>query len=112
MLTLSNQQAAAFIIPSFLKTALSAFKERWLSRFLRTLERALKYRVNNIETITRIAAASLKSNTVDLPAIEVQHDYMEREAYNNGRFCEEQGFDSLGSILKSNESKPSNNIKE
>ncbi len=77
-----------------------------------TLERALKYRVNNIETITRIAAASLKSNTVDLPAIEVQHDYMEREAYNKGRFCEEQGFDSLGSILKSNESKPSNNIKE
>lgn len=56
-----------------------------------SLERALKYRVNRIETLSRIAAQCMKPSTEydSFPEIPLGHDYMEREAYQKGRFCEE-----------------------
>ncbi len=77
-----------------------------------TMERALKYRVNTIEAIARIAAACLKPNTGPLPEIEVSHDYMEREAYHKGRFCDEPGLDTLESLFNRDEDKPHNPGKE
>jgi len=64
-----------------------------------TMERALKYQVNTLEAIARIAAAYLKPNTGELPEIEVAHDYMQREAYQKGRFCDEPGLDSLETLF-------------
>jgi len=64
-----------------------------------TMERALKYRVNTIGAITKIAAVCLRPDAGDLPEIEVSHDYMEREAYLKGRFCDEPGLDSLGTLF-------------
>jgi hypothetical protein len=77
-----------------------------------TMERALKYRVNTIEALTRIAAVCLKPNAGNLPDIEVSHDYMEREAYQKGRFCDEPGLDTLGSLFKRDKDKPQDRKKE
>ena len=33
------------------------------------------------------------------PEFLVQHDYMEREAYVKGRFCNEHGFENLNSLF-------------
>lgn len=77
-----------------------------------TMERALKYRVNTIEAITRIAAACLKPDTGPLPEIEVSHDYMEREAYHKGRFCDEPGLDTLESLFNRDGDEPHNPGKE
>ncbi len=77
-----------------------------------TMERVLKYRVNTIEAIARIAAACLKPNTGTLPEIEVSHDYMEREAYQKGRFCDEPGLDTLESLFNRDENEPQNPEKE
>jgi hypothetical protein len=77
-----------------------------------TMERALKYRVKTIEAITRIAAVCLNPNTGNLPEIEVSHDYMEREAYRKGQYCDEPGIDTLKSIFDRDKDKPQNPGKE
>jgi len=68
---------------------------------LHTIERANQYRVNRIEVLSRIAAQRMKQNLQPspLPEIQIQHDYMEREAYQKGRFCEETGLDKLDALL-------------
>jgi len=64
------------------------------------IKRALEYRVNDIDTISRIAIQCLKKNTEEWPDIETTQDYMEREAYRRGRFSDEPGFDTLDSLLR------------
>jgi transposase len=77
-----------------------------------TMARALKYRVNTIEAITRIAAACLRPNTGEPPELEISQDYMEREAYHKGRFCDEPGLDTLNTLFKRSENEPQNPGKE
>ncbi|MBF0432807.1 MAG: helix-turn-helix domain-containing protein [Fibrobacteria bacterium] len=65
----------------------------------KTIERALTYRVTKIETLSNIAVRLMKRNGNTSSEFLVQHDYMEREAYQKGRFCNEQGFDKLNSLF-------------
>ena len=52
--------------------------------FVRTLERAYKYKVTGIETIERIALLLMRQETSDLPLVEVDGDFRQREAYLEG----------------------------
>lgn len=96
----------------FLRTLYFLLKKMAQPLLEQTMERALKYRVKTIEAITRIAAACLKPNTGSSPEIEVPHDYMEREAYRKGQFCDEPGLDTLESLFNRDKNKPQDPEKE
>lgn len=72
------------------------------------MARALKYRVNNITAIAKIAVTCLKPNIETLPEVEISHDFMERESYHKGRFCDEPGLNTLESLFKRDTTKPQN----
>jgi len=51
-----------------------------------TIERALKYRVSNIDTLMRISHQLMKKEFYEVPEIAAANDYENRETYQQGRF--------------------------
>jgi transposase len=52
--------------------------------FVRTIERAYKYRIISLETIERIALLLMRQETSKLPLVEVDGDFQQRETYLEG----------------------------
>jgi len=81
----------------FIRSLYSLSGKIMLSLFKSAIERALKYRVYNIHTISRIAAQQMKQNGELLSSNEPEFDesYKEREAYKLGLYCDEHELDNL-----------------
>jgi transposase len=60
--------------------------------FLRTIERALKYRIDDLETIWRIALLHVQDGLDTLPAVDIDESFTEREAYQEGALSDEPDF--------------------
>jgi hypothetical protein len=60
--------------------------------FVRTLERALKYRIGELETIWRIALLQVQDGLDVLPAVDLDASFTEREAYQEGCLSDEPDF--------------------
>ena len=56
--------------------------------FLKSLERALKYRITSLEVIERIAYLYLQQGAGDLPLAQVDEAFRQREAYLEGSLTE------------------------
>jgi len=52
--------------------------------FVESIERAHKYKITAIETIERIALLQMRQETAVLPLVEVDEDFCERDAYQEG----------------------------
>jgi hypothetical protein len=59
------------------------------SLFIKSVNRALKYRVTDIATIERIAALEMQSGVYEVQDAEFDAEYKKREAYHSGRFTDE-----------------------
>jgi len=74
------------------------------------LGRAIQYKVNRIDVLTRIAGCLMKQSSttqrLPLPEMPIDPDYQQREAYKKGRFCDEPGLAQLPSLLDSSVSTP------
>ncbi len=60
--------------------------------FARTIERALKYRITDTETIWRIALMQIQDGFDTLPAVDFDASFTEREAYQEGCLSDEPDF--------------------
>jgi transposase len=56
--------------------------------FLKSLERALKYRITSLEVIERIAFLYLQQGAAELPPAQVDEAFRQREAYLEGSLTE------------------------
>jgi len=56
------------------------------SLFIRTIKRALKYRITDAQTIERIAILLMEEGTYDVPSVQIDHEFTGRESYLDGRF--------------------------
>ena len=81
--------------PHFIRALYGLTKKMAPSLFMATIERALKYRVANIETLVRISRQLMEKGLGDFPTPPINNDYEKREAYQEGRFSQETelGFD-------------------
>jgi hypothetical protein len=69
--------------------------------FIRTIERALKYQITDIETVRRIALLSMGEGIEPLlPCAEVDESFREREAYVEGHLSEEPDFSPYDELLE------------
>ena len=59
------------------------------SLFIKSINRALKYRVTDIATIERIAVLYLRTGSYEVPDAGFDAEYKKREAYLKGRFTDE-----------------------
>ena len=72
----------------FLRKLLALSRKMTLALFVKSLERAYKYRITSIETIARIAALYLSEGTDALLETEIDETFQEREAYQEGAFTD------------------------
>jgi hypothetical protein len=71
------------------------------SVFEKTIERALAYKINNVEAIERIAGQLMRTDTQEWPEVSASDDFESREAYLDGRLSEEPDLFSYAKLLKS-----------
>jgi hypothetical protein len=57
------------------------------SLFIKTVKRALKYRITDTKTIERIAILLMKEGNYDVPSVEIDQEFRDRESYLDGRFA-------------------------
>jgi transposase len=72
----------------FLRKLIALSRKITSALFIKSLERAGKYRITDIETIKRIAALYLSEGAELLPSVEVDETFLEREAYRAGAFTD------------------------
>jgi hypothetical protein len=79
--------------PAFIR-ALYAFYRQWGEElFIQTVQRALTYKVNSLDMLSRIATQIVKTIICgNTPCIEAYDDYLKRPAYKDGRFSQENGY--------------------
>lgn len=84
----------------FLRELFALAQEMTATLFVRTLQRALKYRIACIDTLRRIAMSYLNQGGHMLPCAEVDERFRERDAYLEGRFTEEPDFSAYDRMLE------------
>lgn len=67
--------------------------------FVRSVTRAMKYRIKTVETIRRIAIMYLNEDARTLPDAEVDERLLERNAYQEGRLTDEPSFSDWDEML-------------
>jgi transposase len=71
----------------FIRELYGLHKKLAPSLFIRTVKRALKYRITDIKTIERIAMLLMKEGNYDVPSVEIDQKFRDRESYLDGRFA-------------------------
>jgi len=73
----------------FIRQLYSLYKKTAPTVFAKTLQRALKYRINNMDTIENIIRLILKQSNYAMPLPEIDEAFKNRPAYIEGRFADE-----------------------
>ncbi|MFC1886808.1 helix-turn-helix domain-containing protein [Thermodesulfobacteriota bacterium] len=71
----------------FIRELYGLHKKLAPSIFIRTVKRALKYRITDTNTIERIAILLMKEGNYDVPSVQIDREFTDREAYLDGRFA-------------------------
>lgn len=73
------------------------------SVFIQTIERALRYQITDIDTLQRIARLCLSQDDVQLPGVDVNESFRQREAYQQGRLTDAPDLSLYDKMLEDNE---------
>jgi len=73
----------------FMRKLLALSRKMTPALFIKSVERARKYRITSIATIERIALLHLAQEGATLPCVELDEDFRQREAYQEGCLTEE-----------------------
>ena len=68
--------------------------------FIKTIKRSLTYRIRDIKTVEDIAVLLMKSENYDLPFVEIDFEYKNREAYIEGYVSDEVDLSIYDKLLE------------
>jgi len=71
--------------------------------FIKTIQRALKYRITDIQTIERIAVLQINDGHYEMPSVEIDGAFQERETYLEGRITDSPDLSIYNRILEEEE---------
>jgi transposase len=84
----------------FLRELFALSRQVSASLFITAIERALKYRIEDIETIRRIVLMYLNEGMDALPWADVDESFVDREAYVEGRLTDEPDFSRYDDLME------------
>lgn len=73
------------------------------SVFIQTIERAMRYQIADIDTLHRIARLCLSQDDVQVPGVDVDESFRQREAYRQGSLTDAPDFSLYDKLLEDNE---------
>jgi len=82
----------------FIRQLYGLYQKITLPLFIKTIKRALKYRITDIQTLERIAILQLKEGNYKIPFVETNEEFRNRESYLEGCFTDEvdlSGYDKI-----------------
>lgn len=74
---------------AFLRRLLALSQRIAAELFIKSIQRATRYRITSLETIERIAVLYFKEAAAELPLAEIDEDFREREAYREGSLTDQ-----------------------
>jgi hypothetical protein len=80
--------------------------------FVKTVQRALRYRIVQMETLRRIAWFCMSQDEYALPEAEVDEDFQQRPAYQEGRLTDEPDLSGYDTIFEEDPENPSEENEE
>jgi transposase len=81
--------------------------------FVKTVQRALRYRIVDMETLRRIAWLCMSQEEYSLPEVDVDEDFQQRPAYQDGRLTDEPDLARYDTIFEEDrEDAPEGNVEE
>lgn len=84
----------------FLRRLFALSRQMSVAIFLRTIERALRYRIVELDTLQRIALLYLDGSEHPLPAADIDPSFCMRESYLEGRLTDAPDFSRYDRILE------------
>lgn len=96
---------------SFIKNLYGLFIRTAPSVFSLTIERAISYKINSIESLERMATQLMRTEAQDWPTTTSHGTYQDRPAYHEGRFSDEPDLFNYQSLLNPKKGEPSNDDK-
>ena len=73
----------------FIRRLYGLYQKTALPLFIKTIERALKYRITDMETVERIALLLMRDGHYHMPSVHIHQDFQQRESYLEGRFSDD-----------------------
>ena len=68
--------------------------------FVKTIKRALRYRITNVDTLRRIAVLYMNQGDETLPCVDVDESFRQRDAYQEGRLTDAPDFSVYDKMLE------------
>jgi transposase len=68
--------------------------------FIKTIERALKYRIIDMSCIERIALLQMADGDIQIPSVEIDEQFQTREAYREGRRSDEVDLSEYEKLIE------------
>jgi len=84
----------------FIRRLYGLYQKITLPLLIKTVKRALKYRITDIQTLERIAILQLKEGSYEAPSVEIQEDFQNRESYLEGRFTDEVDLSTYEKMME------------
>ena len=85
---------------NFIRRLYGLYKKITLNGFIQTIERALKYRIVDIETIERIAVLQIKKEYYEIPFILIEDELQSRENYQEGYLSDEVDLSTYDKLME------------
>jgi len=73
----------------FIRQVFGLYQKLTPELFIKTIKRALKYRVRDMRTIERIAILQITDGDIEIPQVEIDEQFRKREAYIEGRLSDD-----------------------
>jgi hypothetical protein len=86
-LSFALQEKSAKSRHRFIRQLYGLYKKMALSLLIKTIQRAQKYRIKDINTLDRIAVLLIKEGNYDMPCAPIDSEFKDRQAYHEGRFA-------------------------
>jgi len=88
---------------SFLRELFALSRRMSRPVFIQTMERALHYRITDIDALHRIARLCLSQDTAPLPVADLDESFRQRETYQQGHLTDAPDFDLYDKMLEDKE---------
>jgi hypothetical protein len=70
------------------------------SLFIKTIKRALKYRITDMSCVERIALLQMTDGDLEIPSIEIDEQFQDRQTYQEGRLSDEVDLSIYDKMLE------------
>ena len=87
----------------FIRGLYGLYQKIALPLFIKTIKRALKYRITDILTIERIAILLMRDGNYEMPSVQIDQDFQQRESYLEGRFSDDVDLSIYDKMIEEDE---------